>query len=162
MFYTRILICIGLVTLFQQMIEGQCLPLRGHAPISKEQCYKALSTYQFDENGLLDSDGFENKKTCGNCKISLSVVNLNPRVKPSLDGLLKSELQAVLNTLSTGCTYDNAKSGTMLPSIFVGETLKNTFVSVEIEVGDLKRNECSSTPRKQNHEARSSKLTLSY
>ncbi|EGF99075.1 uncharacterized protein MELLADRAFT_124122 [Melampsora larici-populina 98AG31] len=159
MFYARILICLSLVTLFQQTVEGQCLPLRGHAPISKEQCYKALATYKFDEYGLLDSDGVENKKTCGNCKISLSVVNLNPRVKPSLDGLIKGQLETVLDTLSTTCTYDNRTSGTMLPSIFVGETVKDTFVAVEVEVGDMKRNECSSTPRGKNR--RNSDLTLS-
>ncbi|KAH9807401.1 secreted protein [Melampsora americana] len=150
MFYTHLLICLGFVSLFQQAVEGQCLPLRGYAPINKQQCRKALSTYNFDGQGRLDSDGLENKKTCGNCKISLSIVSISPEAKPSLDGLVKVQLEAILKNLTQTCTYKSSKWNTMLPSIFVGQTLENNFVAMEVEVGDMRRNECSSTPRKTN------------
>ncbi|EGF99076.1 uncharacterized protein MELLADRAFT_68840 [Melampsora larici-populina 98AG31] len=148
MFYNRILISLSLISLFQQTVMGQCLPLRGAAPIDIEQCRKALATYKFEDNSALDSDGYKNKKTCGNCAISMSRVSTDPKVKPSLDGYDKKFLEETVATLSQKCTIKGTKG--MLPSIFVGTTVPadGTYFAIEIEVGDMKRNECSSKPQK--------------
>ncbi|KAH9807400.1 hypothetical protein DFH28DRAFT_1228969 [Melampsora americana] len=150
MFYTRLLICLSVVFHFQQAVMGQCLSLRGAAPINIEQCHKALATYQFDNRGLLDSDGYKNKKTCGNCAISMSVVTTDLKGKATLDGYTKQSLKKVMNGLITSCTLKNRK-GTMLPAILASQTIPadGTFFAMEIEVGDMKPNECSSTPKKQ-------------
>ncbi|KAH9807398.1 hypothetical protein DFH28DRAFT_1043393 [Melampsora americana] len=154
MFYTRLLICISLVSLFQHTVLGQCLPLRDATPIDIEQCRKAFATYRFDKRGRLDNDGFKNKKTCGNCAISMSRASIDPKAKPSLDGYTKQSLEAFLNDLFKTCTIKGTKGKSMLPSIMGGATrpADGTFFSMEIEVGDMKPNECSSKRRNPKKE----------
>ncbi|KAH9808354.1 secreted protein [Melampsora americana] len=149
MSYTRIFIYLSLVALFQQTVVSQCLPLGRHAPIDKEQCRKALATYKFDEYGRLDDDGFQNKKTCGNCKIGMSITSTDPKVQLDLDGFLKPQLEAVLEELAKTCNYKGSKGKSMIPSIWAGGNTAGTFSLSRLKTGDMKRNECSSTPRKR-------------
>lgn len=150
MFHTRLLICLSLVALFLQTVVSQCLPLEKHNPLNIKQCQKAFGTYKFDKQGLLDSNEYKNKKTCGNCAISMSQVSTIPGAIPkqTLDGYTKQSLNALLGNLAQKCTI-RGKNNSMLPAIYTGFFQDGTtFFTFEIEAGDLRENECSSRPKK--------------
>lgn len=155
MSYTRILIFLSLVSLFSKTVVGQCQPLEKHKPINIVQCHKAFAAYKFDNNGLLDSDDYKNKKTCGNCAVSMTVVSNDQNAKLSLDGYRKKDLKNIFTGLLTSCTIKDKKGDTTLPAIVaVPVTGANgLFFSIEIEAGDSKENECSSTRRKPRRES---------
>ncbi|EGF99079.1 uncharacterized protein MELLADRAFT_124121 [Melampsora larici-populina 98AG31] len=158
MFYTCILICLSLLSSFQQTVVGQCLPA-GSKPINIGQCRKALATYKFDNRGLLDNDGYKNKKTCGSCGISMSQVSSLPKAKTSLDGFYKKFLEEALGNLTQACTIRSGKKESMLPGIWAGAFADGTtFFAMEVEVGDMPADKCSSVPRKPKNKRRSSNL----
>ncbi|KAH9807399.1 secreted protein [Melampsora americana] len=162
MFYTRLVICLSLFSILQQTVMAQCLPLRGAARIDIDQCFKALASYQFDKNGRLDNDGYNNKKTCGNCALSMSKVSLNLGAKESLHeaGLADTDnnfsstkkfLEESLTSLTKLCAIKGRRA-TMLPATWAGAYPDGIhFYAMEVEVGDMAPNQCSSSRRTQKN-----------
>ncbi|KAG0147697.1 hypothetical protein CROQUDRAFT_456962 [Cronartium quercuum f. sp. fusiforme G11] len=81
----------------------------GYQPITLADCYSALETFNWDNNGFLKDRKNENRKTCGDCKIRLTVFTApTESAFSSLKGVKKDELKKLLDSVGKTCIGPNS------------------------------------------------------